>query len=121
VIEKRAGSSFVEVVIVALFLEVAVESLGARVCPIGEQHNIIAIVFNRIFVSWLNDERTEQAYLLLSAAVTVIPICPVLDYRDSIDKCLARCNAGKTQSRHAVHRRKNTNTVPVNRSRLVEV
>src|SRR4030081_3184051 len=93
VFDESTGRTLVEVVIVALLLEVAINSLGSCVCPVAQQHGVVAIICNGIFVPRLNDESAYQTYLLLRAAVTVIPICPVLHYGNSIDKSLARCNS----------------------------
>src|ERR1700739_3224645 len=121
VVDKRAGRTLVEVVIVALLFEVAVKRIWVCVRPVGQQHHVVAIVGDGFFAPRLNDESAEQANLLLTTVVTVIPIRPVLDYRNSIEKCFARCDACKTQPGHAIHLRRNTNTVPVNRGRLWEM
>src|SRR5438552_2093890 len=113
VLDKRAGCTLVEVVIIALFLEVAVERLGVCIRPVAQQDDVIAIVRDGIFVLRLNYETADQAYLLLKAAVTVIPIGPVLRNRKPLNKWFAWCDSCKTQPGYAIHRRRNTNTVPV--------
>lgn len=67
-------------------------------------------------VARVDDESADQAYLLLRAAVTVIPIRPVLHNRNPVNKCFARCDSCKTQPGHAIHLCRNTNAVPVKRS-----
>src|SRR5258707_11510472 len=61
VVEKRAGRTLVEVVIIALFFEVAVDGVGVRIRPVAQQHNVVAIVCDGIFVTRLNDESAPQA------------------------------------------------------------
>ena len=58
-----------------------------------------------------------QAGLFLEARMAVIPVRAGLLDREAIGECLARRDAVKTETRHAVHRRRQQDAVPVDRTR----
>ena len=73
-----------EVVEVALLLQIAEDSLGILIRPIGQHDHVVAIVLNRISSARLDNEWRIVAGLLLKAAMAVVPVGAALRDWDSV-------------------------------------
>ncbi len=84
------------------------------ICPVGKQHNVVAVGLQS-FLAWLDDDGTVNAALLLEAGVRVIPVGSALANGKFIGKGCAGLNGWETDVGDAVHIRGHEHTVPVDR------
>jgi len=75
---------------------------------------MLAVGFNRVFATRVDDERAGNSRLFLKACVAVIPGRAVLLYLEVVVECLPRTNPRVAQSRDAVHVGRDAQRVPVN-------
>ena len=106
-----------KVVIVALLFEIAEEGLRIFVGPVGKDHDVLPIAFDRMFVPRIDNERAILSGLFLEPAVAVIPIGAALADWKAVDESFARRDSGEAQAGYAVHICGDPDSVPVNRGR----
>src|SRR5262249_18375880 len=118
---ERACGSLMIVVVVALLLEIAYDHLGLLVSPFRKQHDVVAIVLDRILATGLDDDRAVVSHLLLKSAVAVIPVGSALMNQEAVHEGLVRHDPRKAEAGDAVHRGGHSNSMPMNRGMLLEV
>ncbi len=109
-----------EVVEVALLLQIAEDGFRVFIGPVGKHDDVIAIEFDQMFVLWIDDECTIVTGLLLKAAMAVVPVGAALRERDPVSKRLAGGDAWKTKTGNAVHISGRPDSVPMNRGRHLQ-
>ncbi len=110
----------VEVVVVRLLLQFGEDAIGVLVRPIGQHHDVVTVVRERLRLDRVDDERAIHPALFLKPGVAVIPVRPALTHRESVGVRLARADAIETESWYAILVRWQEDAVPVNRRGLVE-
>jgi hypothetical protein len=65
-----------EIIEIALLLEIAEDRFRILVSPVGKYDHVLAVVFNPPFVSGIDYKRTILARLFLETAVAVVPVSP---------------------------------------------
>jgi hypothetical protein len=108
-----------EVVVIALELEVGYDLLRVLVRPVREHHHVVALEPLPVAVPRLDHDRAVEAGLLLECRVAVIPIRAGLTggQRNAIGEGLARHDAAEAQTRYPVHAGRRTDAVPMDRGR----
>src|SRR4029077_13668488 len=81
---------------------------------------VIAIERMRVAALRFNDYWAINTRLLLERGMAVIPVSAALTDREAVDEGLAGRNPGEAQTRHAVHRRRGADAVPMDRGRFGE-
>src|SRR3954462_11475010 len=85
---------------------------GILIAPVGQQHDVIVIEPLDVAGLGLDHDRPVNTGLLLKPGMAVIPAGTTLMDGEAVDIGLARRNPGKTETRHAVHRRWRADAVP---------
>ena len=114
VAEKIDGSRLVEVVVVALHLELGKNHHRIFVGPVRQLHHIIAVDADRIATGRVDDDGAVHAGLLLHAGMRVVPVGAGLFHLEAIGKGFPRRDALEADTRHAVHLERQEDAVPVN-------
>ena len=99
----------------AELLQLAVDSHGLFIGPIGEHYHIIAIVTERLRLPRIDDDRAIESGLLLKTRMAVVPVGSALQDGKPVAEGLTRLNACKAlgYTGHAVHRAGQDNAVPM--------
>ncbi len=114
ILEEVANGALVVVVVALRHFQIAEHVVGRIKGPVGEDHNVFAIVGHRFRLGRINDNRPIMAQLFLKARVAVVPVGAVLFDRKTVLKRFAGHDAGKADARNAVHLVRQNQTMPVN-------
>ena len=113
VTEKIHRRGLVEIVVIALHLELGVDVMRIFIRPVGQLHHVVASGANRIAPGRVNDNGAVHAGLFLHAGMRVVPVGAGLPHLEAVDKGLARGNALEADARHAIHLVRQQDAVPV--------
>src|SRR6185437_15418126 len=110
----------VEVVIVALLLEIREDRHRIRIAPIREHDHVVAIVVVRLGLARNQNQGTGEPGLLLHAAMAVVPIGATLPDRKAIREGLAGGDAGEGKAGDPIHGIWQANAMPMDRGALAQ-
>ena len=113
VAQEIAGSTFVVVVIARHLLHAREQCGRIKVGPVGQHHDVVAVVGERLRRDGVDDQRPVQAGLFLERGVAVVPVGTALVDGETIVVRLAAGDAVEAQARHAVHVGRQDDAVPV--------
>ncbi len=108
----------VEVVVMALDLELGEDPHRILVGPFGQVHDIVPVGAPRRPARRIDDDRAVHARLFLEAAVRVVPVGPGLAHFEAVGEGLAGRDPRVADTGHAVHVERQQDAVPVYRARL---
>src|ERR1700709_1529589 len=103
-----------EVVVFAILLQVAEDRFRICVGPVRQKDHVLSVMLFFTILG-IDDECTGRSGLLLSSAMTVIPIRSILSNRYAINEGLTRLNSRKANPWNTIHLRGHTNTMPMYR------
>ena len=109
-----AHGPLMEVVVVGSLLQLREHALRTFVRPVGEHHDVLAVVRKGLRLQRVDDQRPVEASLLLKAGVAVIPVGPALPHLEPVKVCLARTDAFEAQAGNTVHVGGQQDAMPVN-------
>src|SRR3546814_18413366 len=107
------------VVVSPPLLESGVDPISAVGVGCGHDHDVLAVVLEVLAGFWLDHDRAVGAVLLLHAGVAVEPVGAALHDREAVGEGLAARDAGETDPRQSVWRRRHDEAVPEDRGPLV--
>src|SRR3546814_2091709 len=81
--------------------------------PIGEHDHVLAIIFHRIGAGGIEDQRSDLTEREVKIRVAMVPEGAGVPDGKLIDERLARLNAGKAHSGHAIHLKWHQHAVPM--------
>src|SRR5713226_8958567 len=79
---------------------------------------MLTVVRDWVFAEWINDQRGVVSGLLLKPAVAVVPVRAALPDRKPVHERLIGSDAGKAETRDAIHVCRRPDAMPVNGSRF---
>jgi hypothetical protein len=115
VADEIAERAVVVVEVAGLAFEQPVELERIAIGPVGQQHDVLAVVTKRLGLRRIDDDGAVDARLLLEAGVRVIPVRAALPRVEAVGERLAGRYAVKAHARHPVHVRRQQDAVPMNR------
>ena len=118
---KTGDSLLLAIVIIRHHLQIAHDAIARMRMLVGELHHVVAVIPIRFAPLRLDDDGAVGTIRLLKSGVTVEPVGPGLLDRKAINKSFTRRNTGIADTRHAIHLKRQNQTVPVNRGHLVQV
>ncbi len=113
VAEEVRNGGLVEVVVVALRLELGKNPHRIFVGPVGQLHHVIAVGTDRLAASRLDDDGAVDAGLFLHAGMRVVPVGAGLPHLESIGEGFPRGDALVADPRYTVHLKWQEDAVPV--------
>ena len=118
--EEVPDCPLIEVVVIRALLQFRKHARRILVGPVGEHHDVFAVVLEGRRLPRLDDERTIQPALFLESRMTVVPVRAGLPHFEAIHVGLTWANAVEAETRDSVHVRGQENAVPMNGRVLVE-
>src|SRR3989344_419399 len=112
--------AFVGVVVVRLLLQCFHQRSRIFIRPVCKHHHEVAVILKRLRLFGIDDQWAVYTYLFLETGVTVIPVGSVLLDLELIDIGAIRFNPMEAQAWHTVHVRRKDNSVPMDRSHILE-
>ena len=115
VLEEIAHGPLRQVVVVRHLLQPREQGGRVEVRPVGQQHDVVAVVGERLGLDGVDHERAVQARLFLERRMAVVPVRARLADVKTVVIGLAAVDAVEAQAGHAVHVRGQQDAVPVDR------
>ena len=121
--KRLAQRALAEIVVVREFFQLGIDPRRVFVAPIRQQHDVIAVVLERLGFDRVDDDRAIGAGLLLPTGVAVVPVGAALHDGKLILERLPRLDAleAVADMRHAIHCARQNQAVPVDRGVLGHV
>jgi hypothetical protein len=114
VTEEVEECALLTVVVVRGHLEVPHDPITGMRMRVGQLHDVVSVVAERVPLRGIDDDRAVGPIRLLKACMAMKPVGSALDDRKVVGEGLARCDPFIADTRHAILLEGQNQTMPVN-------